>query len=100
MEESCTWIAFHAHPNAFTDEEDYHPDYWGVFVCPALRPEPEELLKEVIGHRSLVLTQVINRRNASMKEDWGMNERLKRQINEQGYGLSLTRLHHSEKTAD
>jgi len=35
-----------------------------------------------------------------MKDDWGMNERLKAQVDEQGFGLSLTKIHHGRAPQD
>jgi hypothetical protein len=91
MAEMYTWITFHAHPTQFVQEEDFHPDFFGTFVCPLLRPEPEQLLKEILGNRKLSLIEIRNTQKKSGTDDWGMNERLKKQMDE-GYGLSLVKL--------
>ncbi len=93
MTEPCAWIVFQAHPTKFTESEDEHPEFFGVFVCPASRPEPEQLLGEVLTNRKLFLAEITDRRTTSKTTDWGMHERLKAQIDEQGYGLSLIKLH-------
>ena len=91
MADMYTWIIFHAHPTQFIEEEDFHPDFLGTFVCPVLRAEPEQLLKEILGNRKLSLIDIKDTRLRSGADDWGMNERLKSQLNE-GYGLSLVKL--------
>ena len=100
MDKTCNWIVFQAHPTRFAESEDEHPDFFGVFVCPASRREPELLLGEVLGNRKLFLTQIRDRRSVAQRDDWGMNERLKAQIEEQGYGLSLTKIHYGAATFD
>jgi hypothetical protein len=90
MAEMVTWIVFHAHPSQFVEEEDFHPDFFGTFVCPALRPEPEQLLKEVLGNRKLTLIDIRSIQKKSIIDDWGMNERLKKQLDE-GYAMSLVK---------
>ena len=92
MVEKCNWISFQAHPTQFNKKEDHHPDFHGVFVCQASRRDPEQLLGEVLGNRKLVLVQVTGFKMAKLDDDWGMNERLKGQMDAQGYGLSLTKI--------
>ena len=48
----------------------------------------------------IFLAQIRDSRSVSQTSDWGMNERLKAQIEEQGYGLSLTKIHHGAATFD
>ena len=91
MAEKYTWIVFHAHPSQFIQEEDFHPDFFGTFVCPASRSEPELLLKEVLGNRKLSLIDIRSTQLKSKDDDWGMNERLKSQL-EEGYGMSLVKM--------
>jgi len=93
MAELYRWIGFNAHPTAFIEEEDFHPDFFGTFVCPELRTEPEELLKEVLTNQKLSLIEIRAKQMKSSDEDWGMNERLKKQVDQQGYGLSLVKMH-------
>ena len=93
MAEKFTYIVFNAHPSAFVEEEDFHPDYFGTFVCPELRTEPEELLKEVLANQKLSLIEIRNKQAKSRDDDWGMNERLKKETDQQGYGMSLVKLH-------
>ncbi len=93
MSEKCNWISFQAHPTQFNKKEDHHPDFHGVFVCQMARREPEQLLREVLGNHKLVLVQVTGSKSVKLDDDWGMNERLKSQIAEQGYGISLTKIH-------
>jgi hypothetical protein len=93
MPEKVTWIIFNAHPTGFIEEEDFHPDFFGTFVCPALRSEPEQLLKEVLGNQKLTLIQINSTQLKSRADDWGMNERLKAQLDEQGFGISLVKVH-------
>ena len=104
MTEICTWIVFHAHPTQFIKEkgkeEDFHPDFFGVFVCPELRTEPEQLLGEVLGNRNLTLVYRADTQLKSKSVDWGMHERLKAQMDEQGYGMSLIKLHQVVVDAD
>jgi hypothetical protein len=97
MAEKCSWIVFQAHPRRFEETEDEHPDFFGVFVVPASRREPEMLLGEVLTNRKLFLAQVTDVKLVIQTDDWGMNERLKSQMNEQGYGMSLTKIHGSAK---
>ena len=92
MAETCNWIVFHAHPTRMGEEEDEHPDFYGVFVCPASRREPEVLLEEVLVNRKLFLAQIVEHRALKLDIDWGMNERLKAQVEQAGFGLSLTKL--------
>jgi len=92
MADMCTWIVFHAHPTRFVKEEDHHPDFFGVFVCPTSRREPEQLLGELLSNRKLVLVEIGNNQLKSRAADWGMNERLKAQMDEQGFGLALTKM--------
>jgi len=93
MTEKITWMVFNAHPTGFIEEEDFHPDYFGTFVCPESRREPQQLLIEVLGNQKLSLIQINNTQRKSLADDWGMNERLKHQLNEQGFGLTLVKLH-------
>lgn len=93
FDEKCTWLTFHAHPTAFIQEEDFHPDFFGTFVCPELRTEPEQLLKEVLTNQKLSLIEVRGKQVKLREDDWGMNERLKKQIDQQGYGISLIKMH-------
>ena len=91
MAEMYTWILFHAHPSQFVEKEDFHPDFFGTFVCHALRSEPEQLLKEVLGNRKLSLIDIRSTHKKSLADDWGMNERLKDQLDE-GFAMSLVKL--------
>ena len=93
MAEKVTWIVFHAHPTRFIEEEDFHPDFLGTFVSPASRPEPEQLLKEVLGNRELSLIDITGTQLKSRADDWGMHERLRRQLDDQGFGISLVKMH-------
>ena len=93
MSDACTWMVFHAHPTRLVESKKEHADFFGTFACPALRSEPELLLAEVLSNRKLFLSQIVDRRSKAMKDDWGMNERLKAQVAEQGFGLSLTKIH-------
>jgi hypothetical protein len=92
MVDMCIWMVFQAHPTRFAESEDEHPDFFGVFVCQASRREPELLLGEILGNRKLFLTEIRETRSVAMAADWGMNERLKTEVNEHGYGLSLTKI--------
>jgi hypothetical protein len=93
MAEAFNWITFHAHTTRFEEGEEKHPDFFGIFICPVLRREPEQLLAEVLSNRNLFLAQIVDRRPKAKADDWGMNERLKAQIDEQGYGFTLTKIH-------
>jgi hypothetical protein len=93
MSELCTWIVFNAHPTKFTKKEDEHPDFFGIFVCPVSRRDPEELLGEILGNRKLFLTRINEHKSVKKSADWGMNERLKSQVDEHGFGVSLTKVH-------
>ena len=93
MPEKCTWITFQAHRTRFNEKEDEHPDFFGVFACPVSRSEPELLLGEVLSNQKLFLVQISNSKAVSQADDWGMNERLKSQLNEQGFAFSLTKIH-------
>jgi len=97
MSDKCNWIVFQAHPRRFEETEDEHPDFFGVFVCPDSRREPELLLGEVLSNRKLFLAQITDTRSVAQSDDWGMNERLKAQVGEQGYGIALTKIHGSAK---
>jgi len=91
MAEMYTWIVFHAHPAQFVQEDDFHPDFCGTFVCHVLRSEPEQLLKEILRNRKLSLIDIRSTQRKSDADDWGMNERLKSQL-EEGYGMSLVKM--------
>ena len=92
MAEKCTWIVFRAHPGGFVPDEDFHPDFFGTFVCPASRSEPELLLKEVLGNQKLSLIDIGSTQLKSKTDEWGMNERLKRPLEEQGFGIALVKV--------
>ena len=92
MAEKCTWIVFRAHPKGFIPDEDFHPDYFGTFVCPASRSRPEELLEEVLGNQKLALIDIGSTQLKSKADEWGMNERLKAPLEEQGFGMSLVKV--------
>ena len=92
MTDKCTGLVFQAHSSQYNEKEDDHPDFFGLFVCPFLRTEPEQLLGEVLANRKLFLVQITDHRRLNPDDDWGMNESLKAQIDEQGYGLKLTKL--------
>ena len=93
MPDMCNWMVFSAHPTQFiTKEEDFHPEFFGTFACPVLRSEPEQLLKEILGNRKLSMVNLNDSRVVSRDADWGMNERLKGQIDDHGYGLSLVKM--------
>jgi hypothetical protein len=100
MADMITWIVFRAHPQGFDEEEDFHPDFFGTFVCPVSRPRPEELLKEVLGNQKLSLIEIGSTQLKSKAEDWGMNERLKRPLEDQGYGMSLVKVQPSSGESD
>jgi hypothetical protein len=100
MPEKCTWITFHAHPTKFVKEEDHHPDFFGVFVCPTSRRDPEHLLEELLTNRKLLLTEIRSNQLKAQTVDWGMNERLKAEIDDHGYGLALTKMHYVTLPAD
>ncbi len=92
MTEKCTWIVFRAHPSGFVPDEDFHPDFFGTFVCPASRPEPEQLLKEVLGNQQLSLIDISRTQLKSKADEWGMNERLKSPLEAYGFGMSLVKV--------
>jgi hypothetical protein len=92
MAEAFNWIVFQAHPSRIDDLEEEHPEYFGVFICPMARREPEQLLVEVLGNRKLFLAQVTDQRKAFAKDDWGMHERLKPEIEQQGYALAVMKV--------
>jgi hypothetical protein len=92
MAEKCTWIVFRAHPSGFVQDEDFHPDFFGTFVCPASRSEPELLLKEVLGNQKLSLIDIGSTQLKSPTDEWGLNERLKRPLEEQGFGIALVKV--------
>ena len=93
MAEMYRWIRFRAHPGEFNEEEDSHPDFFGIFVSQDQRREPEQLLRELLSNRKLSLIDISGTQLMSGADDWGMNERLKRDVGEQGYGISLVKLH-------
>jgi hypothetical protein len=93
MSEQCTWIVFNAHPSKFVKAEDEHPDFFGIFVCPVSRREPELLLEEILTNRKLFVTEIKDHKSVKKSADWGVNERLKSQVDEQGYGMALTKVH-------
>ena len=92
MSEKCNWIAFQAHATQFNKKEDHHPDFFGTFICPISRPEPEQLLGELIRNKNLFLVQISSTKTVLKSADWGMHERLKAQVDEQGYGLALMKI--------
>jgi hypothetical protein len=98
--EMFTWIVFRAHPSGFVPEEDFHPDFFGTFVCPASRSRPEELLKEVLDNQKLALIEIGSTQLKSKADEWGMNERLKRPLDEQGFGISLVKVQPSSGQTD
>jgi hypothetical protein len=100
MAEKITWIVFRAHPSGFDEEEDFHPDFFGTFVCPASRPEPELLLKEVLTNQKLTLIEVNSTQLKSKEVDWGMNERLKQPLDEYGYAISMVKVQPSSSETD
>ncbi len=93
MADLCTWITFQAHPTPKVEKEDDHPEFFGIFVCPLDRSEPEQLLKELLRNRMLFLTEITGQKKMAEKDDWGMHERLKGQLHQQGYAVSLTKMH-------
>jgi hypothetical protein len=92
MAEKYTWIVFKAHPFQLVQEEDFHPDFIGTFVCPSSRSEPELLLKEVLGNRKLALIDITGTQLKSKADEWGMNERLKASLDEMGYGIAMVKM--------
>jgi len=92
MAEKCTWIVFRAHPLGFDEDEDFHPDFFGTFVCPISRSEPEALLKEVLGNQKLALIDIGGIQLKSKADDWGMNERLRGPLEDHGFGISLVKV--------
>ncbi len=92
MMEKYTWIVFRAHPTRMISDDDFHPDFFGTFVCPASRSEPEKLLKEVLGNRELSLIDINSTQLKSKADEWGMNEGLKAPLEMQGYGISLIKV--------
>ena len=93
MSETYTWIVFSAHPSPFSEKEDDHPDFFGIFVCPVSRRDPEQLLDEVLRNRKLFLARINDQKTVKKSADWGMNERLKSEVEEHGYGMSVTKVH-------
>jgi aspartokinase len=92
MADLCTWITFRAHPLGFDEDEDFHPDFFGTFVCPESREEPESLLKEVLANQNLALIDIRSKQRKSKGDVWGMNERLKRPLEDQGFGIALVKV--------
>ena len=91
MAEPCNWIIFYAHPTRLA-EEDEHPEFYGVFICPVSRRDPEVLMEEVLVNRKLFLAQIVEQRVTTVDREWGINERLKAEVERSGYGLSVTKL--------
>ncbi|MEJ0000175.1 MAG: hypothetical protein WDO13_14010 [Verrucomicrobiota bacterium] len=100
MAERVRWISFRAHPSRLREDDDQAPDYFGIFVCPLARSAPEELLGELLGNRSLFLAQVDSSRPEKAEEPWGLHERLKVQVQRQGYGLALTKVQRGPASMD
>ena len=101
MADKCTWITFRAHPAGFDrDDDDFHPDFFGAFVCPKSRSSPEELLKEVLGNQKLALIEIGSTQLKSKADDWGMNERLKGPLESYGFGMSLVKVEPGQGSAD
>jgi len=93
MADKCTWITFRAHPTGFdADDEDFHPDFFGTFVCPTSREQPELLLKEVLSNQNLTLIDIRSTQLKSKGDAWGMNERLRAPLEEHGYGMSIVKV--------
>jgi hypothetical protein len=97
MAERCNWIIFYAHPRRLAGDEEEAPEFYGVFVCPLSRREPEGLLEEALTNRKLFLSQIVERRVMKPEADWGMNERLKAEVERLGYGLRVTKLQRGMK---
>lgn len=100
MAEAFNWFDFKAHPTRIEDPEEEHPAFFGVFICPKSRREPEVLLVEVLGNQKLFLAEITNKRVISDADDWGMRERLKPQIVQQGYALSVLKIQTGAIPAD
>ena len=101
MADKVTWITFRAHPVGFDiDDEDFHPDFFGTFVCPMSRQEPEVLLKEVLSNQNMAFIDIRSTQLKATGDAWGMNERLKRPLDEQGYGMSLIKVEVVPGSAD
>ena len=91
MPEKFTWIVFRAHPSRIDAEEDAQPDFFGNFVCPVSRTGAEDLLHELLKNRGLHLIHITNSVLKRGEEDWGVHERLKAEVERQGYGIALTK---------
>jgi hypothetical protein len=89
MAERCNWIIFYAHPRRLAGDEEEAPEFYGVFVCPLSRREPEGLLEEALTNRKLFLSQIVERRVMKPEADWGMNERLKAEVERLGWKSEL-----------
>jgi len=100
MAETCSWFIFYAHPTRLREDDEESPEYYGVFVCPGARRDPEALLQEVLTNRKLFLSQVVEQRSMRLDRDWGSNERLKAQVEQVGYGMAVTKLQRGMKLED
>jgi hypothetical protein len=92
MPEKINWITFRAHSSHWTGKEDSHPDFFGTFVCPVARTEPEQLLKELLTNRKLFLVQITDTEVKKESDNWGLHERLKSSVASQGYGIALLKM--------
>lgn len=91
MAEKFTWIVFRAHPSRLNEGSDSSPDFFGTFVCPVSRSEPEELLRELLSTRGLFLVHITNTEMKKETDYWGLYERLRTEVAQQGYGIALMR---------
>jgi hypothetical protein len=100
MAERCNWILFYAHPQRFDKDEDVQPDFYGVFVYPLDRREPEALLEEMLSNRSLYLARIVEQRRMKLDDGWGLNEKLKVPYAKEGLVLSLMQIKHGALPRD
>jgi hypothetical protein len=100
MAEKSNWLIFYAHLKRLREDDEESPEYYGVFVCPESRRDPEVLLEEVLSNRKLFLSQIVEQRSMRMDRDWGSNERLKAQVEQLGYGMAVTKLQRGMRLED
>jgi hypothetical protein len=94
MAGACNWILFYAHPHRINQDDEVRPDYYGVFVYPMDRREPEGLLQELLSNRSLYLARIVEQRRMKLDDGWGLNEKLKAVFVKEGLALSLMQIKH------
>lgn len=93
MAETYTLLRFSALPVESVESELVDYPYYGVFLCSGDHPDALQFLDDILARKSLRRNQTGEFQLIPKTQSLGGNEDLRVEAEEQGYGLSLVKMH-------